>query len=128
MTVLKTIFIQEQGNYMQHDPLVLVEDIIRACKLIIQFTGGLDVAEYCRDIKTKSAVERQFEIIGEALNRIKRLDVDLLSTVSNWREIIAFRNVLAHGYDVVENEIVWDSIKRDIPILQKQLEKLVLNY
>lgn len=109
---------------MQHDPLVCIEDAINACELILQFTEGMDEDEYCDDLKTKAAVEREFEIIGEALNRINKIDAGILDIVDDWREIIAFRNVIAHGYDAVEDEIVWDSIKRNIPVLLKQLKKI----
>ncbi|MCI5168480.1 MAG: DUF86 domain-containing protein [Candidatus Electrothrix sp. GM3_4] len=81
--------------------------------------------EYSADLKTQSAVERQFEIIGEALNRIKKIDSSLLDRVDNWREIIGFRNVIAHGYDVVEDEIVWNSVKEDIPVLITQLKRIL---
>jgi len=112
---------------MPHDPLVCIEDAVTACELIIQFTKDMDEAEFYVDLKTKAAVEREFEIVGEALNRIKKINVDILAGVDNWREIIGFRNVIAHGYDVVEDEIVWDSVKRDIPILLNQLKKIVGN-
>lgn len=91
---------------MPHDPAVCLEDAANACRLILQFTENMTEAEYAADIKTQSAVERQFEIIGEALNRIKNIDAELLTKIDNWREIIGFRNVIAHGYDVVEHEIV----------------------
>lgn len=109
---------------MPHDPLVCIEDAVIACELIIEFTKDMDEAEFYVDLRTKAAVEREFEIVGEALNRIKKIDVDILAEVDNWREIIGFRNVIAHGYDVVEDEIVWDSVNRDIPILLKQLKEI----
>ena len=112
---------------MQHDPLVCIEDAVTACELIIEFTKTMEEAEFYVDLKTKAAVEREFEIVGEALNRIKKINADILSEVDNWREIIGFRNVIAHGYDVVEDEIVWDSVNRDIPLLLKQLKKIVEN-
>ncbi len=112
---------------MPHDPLVCIDDAVTACKLIIEFTKDMDEAVFYVDLKTKAAVEREFEIVGEALNRIKKINVDILAEVDNWREIIGFRNVIAHGYDVVEDEIVWDAVKRDIPILLKQLKKIVEN-
>ncbi|XOF34850.1 MAG: DUF86 domain-containing protein [Candidatus Electrothrix sp. YB6] len=101
---------------MPHDPLVCIEDAVTACELIVQFTLDMGEVEYAADLKTQSAVERQFEIIGEALNRIKRIDPGLLDRIDNWREIIGFRNVIAHGYDVIANEIVWNSVKEDIPV------------
>ena len=95
---------------MGHDPLVCVDDAIKACELISLFIQGMSEEDFYIDPKTKAAVEREIEIIGEALNRIKTIDLDMLVTIDNWREIIGFRNVIAHGYDVVEDEIVWDSI------------------
>ena len=112
---------------MQHDPLVCVEDAIEACELILQFTEDMKELEYYTDLKTKAAIERKFEIIGEALNRIKKIDINILANIDNWREIIGFRNVIAHGYDFVEDEIVWDSIGRDIPVLLKQLNRIIKN-
>lgn len=109
---------------MKHDPLVCIEDAIAACELILEFTKGMEENEYCTDLKTKAAVEREFEILGEALNRIKKIDIAILENVDSWKEIIGFRNVIAHGYDVVEDEIVWDSIKSNIPLLLTQLKKI----
>ena len=111
---------------MVHDPLVCVEDAINACELILEFTHSMKEVNYYVDAKTKAAVERKFEIIGEALNRIKKTDLDLLAEIDNWREIIGFRNVIAHGYDIVEDELVWDSIKTDIPLLLEQLKHRIV--
>ncbi len=110
---------------MPHDPFVCIEDALTACELIVQFTLDMGEDEYTADLKTQSAVERQFEIIGEALNRIKSIDSGLLDRIDNWREIIGFRNVIAHGYDVIENEIVWGSVKENIPVLLAQLQRIL---
>jgi len=107
---------------MQHDPLVCVEDAIMACELILQFTQDMSEEDFFADNKTKAAVERKIEVIGEALNRIKTIDRNILARIDNWREIIGFRNVIAHGYDVVEDSIVWESITNDIPLLLDQLK------
>ncbi len=112
---------------MAHDPLVCIEDAVSACELIEQFTLGMNEVDYSVDAKTKAAVEREFEIIGEALNRIKTIRYDMLSEIDNWREIIGFRNVIAHGYDIVEDNIVWHSIINDIPLLLKQLTSIIDN-
>ena len=58
---------------MQHDPLVCVEDAIKACELISQFIQGMKEEDFYNDAKTKAAVERKIEIIGESLNRIKAI-------------------------------------------------------
>lgn len=73
----------------------------------------------------QSAVERQFEIIGEALNQLSRIAPDMVSTISHYKRIIAFRNVLIHDYDVVDDSVVWDTINVYLPKLQKEISSLI---
>lgn len=73
----------------------------------------------------KSAVERQFEILGEALNRIKKIDPELLNELSDWQRIISFRNVIVHAYDVIDDEIVFLVIKDKIPLFLENLTKII---
>ena len=75
---------------MVHDPLVCVEDAINACELILEFTHSMKEVDYYVDARTKAAVERKFEIIGEALNRIKKIDHEILAEIDNWREIQSY--------------------------------------
>ena len=72
---------------MRHNPLVCIEDAIKACELILQFIRGMTREDFYTDAKTKAAVERKIEIIGEALNRVKVIDSGLLARIENWREI-----------------------------------------
>ena len=108
---------------MTHNPKVCLHDAVSACELIEQFTDGITLAEYLKDLKTKSAVERQFEILGEALNRIKKLDPELLNDISDCQRIIAFRNVIAHAYDAIDDEVVFLVIKKQIPALLADLRR-----
>jgi len=110
---------------MQHDPLVCIEDAIMACESIRQFIQDMTENDFYADNKTKAAVERKIEVIGEALNRIKTIDYNTLAKIDNWREIIGFRNVIAHGYNVVEDSIVWESVVNDIPLLLTQLQSIL---
>jgi len=96
-------------------------DIQQACSEIVEFMGQLEFEEYLDDTRTQRAVEREFEIIGEALNRIKREDAELLEKVSEHHKIIGFRNILAHGYDMVDEMIVWKAVKEHLPILKKEV-------
>jgi len=76
-------------------------DINEACESLIQFTAGKTFSDYSTDPMLRSAVERQFEIIGEALAQVLRLDPSLRSRISDTGRIIAFRNRLIHGYSSV---------------------------
>jgi uncharacterized protein with HEPN domain len=91
---------------MQLQARKLVYDVSQAAALIVRFVVGKQFDDYAGDPMLRSAVERQFEIIGEALNRLKETDPGLLARITDYQRIIAFRNVLAHGYDVISDEIV----------------------
>ncbi len=110
---------------MQHEARKYLFDIVQAANDIQEFTHGLTSAEYIEDVKTQAAVERKFEIIGEALNRVRRLDRGLLAAIPLHERIIGFRNVISHGYDVVAPEIVWDIIQNHLPALKRVVEDLL---
>lgn len=73
----------------------------------------------------QAAVERKFEIIGEALNRLKHLDETVLAAIPQHGRIIGFRNVITHGYDAIEPELVWDAIQNHLPALGRVVEELL---
>ena len=78
-----------------------LNDLIFNVEELLSFVAGMSYEDYREDRKTQAAVERKFEIIGEALNRLSRINPELLSQITNYRSIISFRNILAHGYDSV---------------------------
>ncbi len=100
-------------------------DINEACDLIINFIDGLKFDNYCMDRMVQSAVERQFEIIGEALSKVIKIDSAVLSNITNYRKIINFRNALIHGYASVSNDIVWGIIENELFILRKEVADLL---
>ena len=73
------------------------------------------------------AIEREFEIIGEALVRIRGIEQDLLEVISDAYRVIAFRNILVHGYDVIDNTIVWDAVQLHLPSLLTTVSALLAN-
>ncbi|MBN1580100.1 MAG: DUF86 domain-containing protein [Anaerolineae bacterium] len=109
---------------MELEARKLIYDIDQATKLIAEFTADKGFEDYTIDALLRSAVERQFEIIGEALNRLKKVDPQLLSRISDHQRIIGFRNVLAHGYDVVSDEIVWDIVQNRLKVLRQELDAI----
>lgn len=108
----------------QKSPLWL-EDIADAAAHILNWTAGLTLADYERDIRLRFAVERNFEIMGEALRRLERTDPSIAARIANHRTIIDFRNVLAHGYDIVDNERVWRYIQGELAPLKIQVDELL---
>jgi len=73
----------------------------------------------------RSAVERQFEILGEAVTRLSKIKKELAGQIPNHRRIIGFRNQLIHGYDTIKDAIVWDIVKKDLPVLMQEIENLL---
>jgi uncharacterized protein with HEPN domain len=110
---------------MQLESKKHLEDIRQAVRLILDFTRDKTFHDYDADALLRSGVERQCEIIGEALNRLSRSDPGHLKMISHHRRIIGFRNILSHGYDVIENAVVWDIITQDIPVLHKEVVELL---
>jgi uncharacterized protein with HEPN domain len=110
---------------MKDDCLAHLHDVLRAGRAIKEFICGRTFEEYVSDEILRSAVERKFEVMGEAINRIKRDESELLSRIRNHRDIISFRNILVHGYDVIDDRIVWDVIKEDIDSLIEDVESLL---
>jgi uncharacterized protein with HEPN domain len=109
---------------MSRDVEKYLFDILVAAKDVQQFVGTMSFDEYHANKLVKAAVERKFEIVGEALNRVARLSPDTAAAIVEHEKIIAFRNVVIHGYDVVSDPIVWDVIKNKLPALIADVEKL----
>ena len=112
---------------MRLEEQALLFDIQEACRLIRQFAGNRDYANYATDALCRSAVERQFITVGEALNRLGRLNPAFLERVPASRDIINFRNVLVHGYDRVEDAVVWGIIQKHLPALLDTVEDLLMD-
>jgi len=101
----------------QPDVRKFLHDIATACSLIEEFVRGKTLEHYLADAMLRSAVERQFEIIGEALNQASRADPSLLDRIGDARRIIAFRNRLVQGYMSVSDEVVWGVVEASLPRL-----------
>jgi uncharacterized protein with HEPN domain len=110
---------------MQLEAKKFLEDIRQACEEILAFTEGKTSQNYKQERLLRSGVERQFEIIGEALNRLNKTAPDVANQVSHYKRIISFRNILIHGYDLVEDAVVWDVVAKDLPLLHSQVVTLL---
>ena len=110
---------------MQLEAKKYLYDIQQAAARIAEFTSGKQFEDYRSNAMLRAAVERQFEIIGEALSQLARLDERLVERISERRRIIAFRNILIHGYADVDDRLVWDVIQGKLPVLRREVEALV---
>jgi uncharacterized protein with HEPN domain len=110
---------------MQRDARAYLWDVKNAADAILRFIAGLDVETYARTEVVYSAVERKFEIIGEALAQLWKLDPGLAGRIPEIRDIIAFRNVLIHGYAVIEHDRVWHIAEASLPGLHRAVAALL---
>jgi uncharacterized protein with HEPN domain len=99
-------------------------DIKESIDSIEKYLGDKrDFQVYMTDKMLRRAVEREFEIIGEAMSRIEKLDSSI--DISSKRQIISMRNRVIHGYDKIDNEIVWGTIVRHLPTLKVEINNLL---
>lgn len=110
---------------MHNDTCKLLWDAQQATERIARFTAGKRFSDYEADEFLRSAVERQFEIVGEALNQLRRIDPRVADQIPSLSRIIAFRNVLIHGYAAVDNRLVWGVIESNLDPLRSMLDKLL---
>lgn len=100
-------------------------DALDACRAIQSFVANRTFREYERNPMLRSAVERQFEIIGEALNQADIENPELSTAIPDLRRIVGMRNRIIHGYDSVDDELLWQTIQTHIPPLAQRLSELL---
>ncbi len=110
---------------MDNDIKTWLFDILNAIVEIESFfdDNPKEFFKYQHDLKTKRAVERNVEIIGEALSRILKQDETIV--IANSRKIVDTRNRIIHGYDTVSDDIIWGIITKHLPVLQIDIEQLL---
>ena len=99
-------------------------DIVEAADAIAEFVAGLDKAAFYQDAKTQSAVLQKLIVIGEAAARLPRKFKDQYPSIE-WRDIVAFRDILVHSYFSVKLDIVWETIQHDVPALRRQIARIL---
>lgn len=110
---------------MEDQILKHLYDVREAARAISRFVHGKVFDDYQQDELLRSGVERKFEIIGEALNRLGEEFPQILKQLREYRNIISFRNRLAHGYDTIDDRIVWSIIEDDLGNLLEDIERLI---
>jgi len=108
---------------MQHKSPKLLHDMHDAASFIVSITQDKDAETYRDDRLLHDAVERNFEIIGEAVNRLAKIDPETAHKLGPYQQIIAFRNILIHGYDLIDRGEVWKVIKNNLPDLIDRIQQ-----
>lgn len=99
-------------------------DIRESIESIENYLGDKhDFKVYMSNKMLRRAVEREFEIIGEAMNRIEKIDPTI--DIASKKQIIGMRNRVIHGYDKIDNEIIWGTIVRHLPTLKTEINSLL---
>ena len=101
----------------QRDPGVYLEDIEHYAGAAVRFVAGYSLEQYLADEKTRAAVERVLEICGEAMNSLYKAAPAIAERIPHSRDIIGFRNILAHGYAEIDHNKVYDIAVRHAPSL-----------
>jgi uncharacterized protein with HEPN domain len=110
---------------MQRDPRAFLWDVREAATAIQKFVTGMTADEYVVNDLVQAAVERKFEIIGEALNQLSKIKPELTASIPELPQIVAFRNQLIHGYAAVSSATVWNIAQTSVPTLLQTVQKLL---
>ena len=98
-------------------------DILESAESIEKYIENIDFFQYQKNKLIRRAVERELEIIGEAINALLKNNRNI--EITSAERIIGMRNRVIHGYDKIDNEIIWGTIKRHLPVLKKEVNKLL---
>ncbi|MHC4574452.1 MAG: HepT-like ribonuclease domain-containing protein [Planctomycetota bacterium] len=110
---------------MQPETRKFLYDVCQACEALVKFTEGKNLDDYKADLLLRSGVERQLMIIGEALSQAGKIDPSLSESIGDIRQIINLRNVIVHGYAMVENETIWGILQEHVPKLREEVKTLL---
>jgi len=110
---------------MPHKIESLRHDILTAIVEIDGFVVAKTLADLLSDRSLQLVLEREFEIIGEALYRLRNLAPDSFAKIPSGNRIIAMRNILAHGYDRVDYEILWDAATQELTTIRQIVDSLL---
>jgi uncharacterized protein with HEPN domain/predicted nucleotidyltransferase len=111
-----------QNLFMEKEANRRLRHALEACNVIGEFIKERTFEDYRTNVMLRSAVERQFEIVGEALHQAELADKSVADVTPNLRSIVGLRNRIIHGYDKVDDLVLWAAIQDHLPELKTQLE------
>ncbi len=107
------------------DPRKYLYDILNSCQFIGEFTRGKTVEDYKLDRAFRSALERELQIIGEAIMQLDNVAPNVAEKIPEYRNIIGFRHVLVHGYDALDPATVWNVVETKINGLSHKIQSIL---
>lgn len=110
---------------MRPDARGTLRHILEAAQFVEEDTSVVTFEEFLSDRRIRQSVERNLEIIGEAVNRLKRRDPAIAARITELPDIIGMRNALIHGYDTINYRMVWRAVERSVPVLRREIEALL---
>lgn len=110
---------------MSADAKKYLWDVREAARRINRFTLDRSFDDYLCDEMLRAAVERQFEIIGEALSQLSKREPESAKRIPDLARIVAFRNILIHGYATVDDQLVWGVLESQLPVLLQAVETML---
>ena len=108
----------------EHLPKVTLIDIIDSVSAVLEYSKEINYETYLKDRKTRDAIYRNIEVMGEAANRLPEYFLNNYPDIP-WNKIRSLRNVLIHGYDKIDDKIIWNIAVNVLPALKIQLENLL---
>ena len=111
----------------KREPKLLIGDIIDSAEKIREYTTYLSFEKFLQDSKTRDAVVRNFEIIGEAANRLPKEFKQTYASI-NWSRIIGFRNRIVHDYFGIDYKIVWRIIQKNLDELISDMNSIITEF
>jgi uncharacterized protein with HEPN domain len=115
---------QNARRFMPANPKKLLADVLDAGRAIQRHCSGKTRHDYLADEVLRGFVERKLLVIGEALARLRDVDPAAAAKITDIHRIIAQRNRIVHGYDALDDLLVWDAIENHLPALLTQVERL----
>lgn len=107
------------------EPKKYLYDMLSSCEFLLEFTAGKEVDDYINERAFRSAVERELQIIGEALIHLERVAPAVAARIPEYQNIIGFRHVLVHGYDSLDPMTVWNVIETKLESLAENIRLLL---
>lgn len=102
-----------------------LRDTVLACEELILFTSERSSMDYAQDVRLRRFVERDLEIVGEAINQALRIEPELVEAIPKAPVIIGMRNRIAHGYDDLDDNVIWEAVEVGVPALAEVLLTLL---